>query len=187
MKVASKLEAAANIVVIVAAVTCAAIWIQNYRQGGQSSRQAKVYSPGQTIPSIDGLPLADVDSSFVLYVSSSCHFCTESMEFYRNMMEARNSSGARIQVAVLAREPLDSLKAYLGKNGFRPDRMISLAVDTPVELSLTPAMLQVYRTGKVERSWTGKLTDSAERQVLRILESAKHALLEAPSAPAVVQ
>lgn len=119
------------------------------------------YTAGEQAPAIAGVSYAGAKRTAVLFVRSSCHFCTESMAFYRSL-------AAQHRVVAISSEPLENLGTYLSEN----DLAVPRATVTQREwskLSGTPTIVVVDGAGKVVQSWLGSLSQAQERDVMASL------------------
>jgi hypothetical protein len=122
-------------------------------------------APGDHLEPIAGLDLARSPRTLVMAVQSSCHFCSESMAFYREL-SLNKSAGVRL-VVVAPDEPA-AAKAYVDANRFTPDAILS--ADLPsIRVTGTPTLLLVNPAGVIERVWMGKLSAAREKEVRDVL------------------
>jgi len=167
-----KLETLTNVAILFTAVFCIVTWTRAFlATPAAPSDGSAYYSPGEGIPPIDGVNFSNGATNLVLIVSSTCRFCTESMPFYRRVVESRNSSGARVQLVVLGQESRASLLEYLASHAFVADVVISVGGNSGLKVNRTPAILQTDGSGRILRTWNGRLSTSAEEAVLRAAAS----------------
>jgi peroxiredoxin len=117
-------------------------------------------SPGKQIPGLSSVVWKD--RNILLFVRSTCRFCTESMSFYRDLSAQVHDSGVRF-IAV-ADEPQDVTVQYLRSYGVAPDEVISASGRTTGVL-MTPALAIVDKRGSVIQSWVGKIPPEKEPNV----------------------
>lgn len=87
---------------------------------GQFTGSGSVIGPltkGDPVPMIESVRYRESRATVVLFLSSQCRFCTESMAFYRGLKKAIEDDGANVQMVALSAEPLATLTAYLEQNG----------------------------------------------------------------------
>ncbi len=125
------------------------------------ARACPKFDVGDAVPAIAGLPYEAADRTVVLFVRSTCHYCTESAPCYRELVKG----GAKL--VAISLEPKTSLDDYLRAQGLAIE---SATVDRTAwpKLSGTPTMIVVDRTGHVVASWLGMLP-AAEQQRARSL------------------
>lgn len=101
----------------------------------------------------------------VLIVNSGCHFCQESMPFYRRMAALRKDGAIRLIATSM--EPDVSLQQYLTTSNLAVDAAVQYKISLPVRG--TPTLLVTDNKGRVQRSWLGQLTADQEKEVLAFL------------------
>jgi hypothetical protein len=118
--------------------------------------------------------LPDVDwkagrQTLVLALSASCHFCSDSAPFYRELAEKRGDT--RI-IAVLP-QPASGGKVYLKKHAVPVDEVRQIQLGS-LGVSGTPTLLLVNSSGVVTDSWVGKLGTEKETEVLNKVQAANN-------------
>jgi hypothetical protein len=119
-------------------------------------------APGDQLQPIAGVDLTKSQRTLVMAIQSSCHFCTESMTFYR---ELSRQKGASTRLVVVAPDDPAAAKQYVASHGFSPDAIATS--DLPaMNVAGTPTLLLVNPSGVIERVWMGKLTPAREKEVM---------------------
>jgi hypothetical protein len=120
------------------------------------------YAQGDVFGSVEGLDFREVPSTAILFLQSTCKFCTDSMPFYRRLSEIPR----RGRLVVMGTESRERLEAYLAAHQFKPDRVI---VVTPQATKVrgTPTILVVDTNGVVVEAWGGQLDSARELAVFR--------------------
>jgi hypothetical protein len=166
----TRLDKAANIAVIVAAMFTVVVYARAWLTASPPPRTAPAgYTVGEVLPPLDGVSYAASDRSLILFVSSGCHFCTESMPFYGTLVSTRNARNAHVALIALSRESPGDLQHYLAAHGVTLDRAISTAGRTDLKFLGTPTMVLVDRKGAIQQVWVGALQPDQQQQVLRML------------------
>ena len=131
-----------------------------------------------TAPTVVGrevkLPGADWQSapvSVLLQISSTCHFCNDSMPFYRKMMAARQASGAKIPVIVASADAVPVMQQHLADRQVSVDKVLHSRLDGIG--AVTPTVYIVDSKGMIRRVFTGELDSSGQRELLSIVERGK--------------
>jgi thioredoxin-related protein len=163
----SKLDTVANVAIILVCILAAVILIRNnffpQRPAGPGPEAKK----GETFAELRQVLPAGADRALVLAVSPTCHFCNESMPFYKQLMDQRNQKGSGVKViaAVSQAGAKTDEENNFKSHGVQPDSVV--AVDfQKIKVPGTPTLLLVDNQGKVLDVWVGKLDDSREREVL---------------------
>lgn len=132
----------------------------------QTASVRPVESPGN----LGKIALPGVNSSnspvLVLAISTTCHFCTESAPFYRDL--AKSHPGIKL-VAILP-QPVEAGKQYLQGLGITTDQVLQARLDS-INVSGTPTLLLVSHDGSVLRRWVGLLPKEGEADVWDALKS----------------
>ncbi|MFN2597666.1 MAG: peroxiredoxin family protein [Pyrinomonadaceae bacterium] len=113
---------------------------------------------------IPGVDWAGSGQTLVLAVSDSCHFCSESADFYRRLAQEKAWPGSVRLIAVLPQE-VDRGREYLDKLGVSVDQ-VEQAQLSSIGVRGTPTLLLIDSTGSLKTSWVGKLTPDKEGEVL---------------------
>lgn len=128
-----------------------------------ASRPAgQTYEPGETVPAIAGVDYGASKRTAVLFVRSTCHYCTESMPFYQSLVKG----GARI--VAISGEPIESLDIYLHEHGLFIERATVERTSWP-KLQGTPTLLIVDDAGRVVRSIVGMVAERDQQGVRDLL------------------
>lgn len=133
---------------------------------------------GYPAPSIVGrevnLPGADWQSapfSVLLQISSTCHFCDESMPFYRQLLTARQSQAAKMPVIVASQDAVAVLRKHLEDRQVAVNKVLHSRLDSFG--TGTPTVYIVDSKGMVRRVFIGKLDPSGEKELLSIVAQGK--------------
>lgn len=106
--------------------------------------------PGDTValPDID---FAGAPRTVLVFVSSNCRYCTESMPFYRRLTGLRKAP-----IIVVGYQPADVLRAYVNSQGVFPDAVVS-ATPSTLAVSGSPTVIIVDSSRRVVAVWRGLL------------------------------
>ena len=156
------LDAAVNVLL---ALTCVVVlakygyewWLATHLR---PSTAMHAFRPGERIPGLSGTTRND--RNLVIFASSACHFCTDSMPFYQGLSKQAHDAGLRL-IAV-GTEPRDVLANYFRSHSVTPDDVLSASPET-THVVATPTIAIVDKAGIVLHSWVGRLSAEAEGQV----------------------
>ena len=113
---------------------------------------------------------AGTSRALVVAVSPTCHFCNESMPFYKQLLEQRNQKSSPVKF--IAAVPSDEVKAEEAQKfataGATPDGLVKLDF-AAVKVPGTPTLMLVDNRGKVLGVWVGKLEERRQKEVLAAL------------------
>jgi|HubBroStandDraft_1064217.scaffolds.fasta_scaffold366943_1 hypothetical protein len=120
------------------------------------------------------LPGADWQAapiSVLLQLSSTCHFCNESMPFYKQLMAARQAQGGKVPVIVASSDAVAVMRKHLEDEQVIVDKVLHSRLESFA--TGTPTVYIVDSKGLVRRAFIGKLDPSGEKELLSIIERGK--------------
>jgi hypothetical protein len=158
---AKRIEIATNVAILcafllVAALAAKRLWEPSSPKPGAPSIGAKV--------SLHGVDWSTSNQNLVLALSTGCHFCSESADFYQRLVPSAESNGTRV-LAVLP-QPISDGRSYLEKLGVTVSEVVQSPLGA-VDVSGTPTVLLIDGQGKIRKAWVGKLGPEQERQVMK--------------------
>ena len=169
----STLDTVANIAIIIVCAIAAFVLIRqnffnpNQQQAGPRPPEVEV---GEQLDALRQVVPAGSDRAMIVALSPTCHFCTESMPFYKRLVEERNKKGSNTKV--IAAVPREEAKAEEQKTmdsaGVQPDALVALDFQN-IKVPGTPTILLVDNQGKVLDVWVGKQDSSGEEEILEKL------------------
>lgn len=168
----STLDTLANIAIILVCAIAAFVLIRNQffpsqqRMPGAPPQVEK----GESFDQLKAVVPAGTNRALVVAVSPTCHFCNDSMPFYKRLIDERNQKGS--QVKVIAAVPAEEAKAEEAKKfadaGAQPDGMVHVDFSS-IKVPGTPTLLLVDNNGKVLDVWVGKQDEKGEQDILEAL------------------
>lgn len=180
MSLSRKIETTANLATIVVAVLISAAllrahFIPNLAGRAAATVPAAVSAPAsQIVPgkTLDGRALG-VDwarnrSTLVLAISTACHFCKDSLPFYRKLGAARTD----VRLLAVMPQPVAEGRKFLSNSSVRIDDVRQISLNT-LGVTGTPTLLLVNGDGVTTKVWVGKLQTDQESQVLNALGTKK--------------
>lgn len=159
----TKLEAIANVAVIVTAMAVGYVFLEGKVA---SSRKPPSIEVGRRLGEIPGIDWSLHQRTLVLALNTGCHFCEESVPLYQRLAHAQTADGEDLGiVAVFPNDPgmvwLFMAKANLHIRSVVVPSLEGLLVDA------IPTLILVDNQGLVERSWVGALTRSDELELFK--------------------
>ena len=170
---AKRIELISNLAIIIVACLLGAVLVKNYLLGGAIGKSVKETTARAPISNggLTGakLSMPDVDwakngRTLVMVLQSGCHFCTESAPFYQRLAQQRSQQG-NIQLVAVLPQKIDDGKKYLDKLGVAVDEVRQASLNS-IQVSGTPTLLLVDKSGAVTETWVGKLDSNRETEVL---------------------
>jgi hypothetical protein len=169
---ATRLDTASNIATILLACVGVTMLVMRFTQPAAPARPGmpEPYKTGEQLKGISTIDFTKASTTVVLYVRSTCHFCTESMPFYQKLKDAIDSRKTKVQMAVVSFEPLPVTRGYLQQHAIQlGEEEIFQLKEGETRLSGTPTILLVDQKGVVKSSMMGKLPPEKESQLLATL------------------
>jgi thioredoxin-related protein len=171
-----KIEVVANVAIIVTSVICCLVLIKSsllnkssqeisaakVAQAATGNKEVKPPFQSGTKISLPGVDFARNDRTLLMALSTTCHFCSESAEFYKTIAKERSNT-TRL-VAVLP-QPVADGRNYLDKLGVSVDEVIQAQLST-IQVKGTPTLILIDHNGGVIDYWVGKLSDTKEPEVI---------------------
>jgi rhodanese-related sulfurtransferase len=154
----------ANTLSILAALAIAAILVKPLLVSSDALA-AEAVAAGAAAP-IPGVDWSAHDTTVVLALSVTCGYCTASMPFYKDLLEAAVTRDVHV-VAVFPQSGVAG-RAYLETNGVDIKDVRELALDR-LGIQGTPTVMLVRRDGIIGSGWTGKLSATQESEVFEQL------------------
>lgn len=163
-KLSQRVELFANIAIILVAILLGYFLIQRFffQQNPQPQQPPTEIAKGTKIS------LAEVDwqanqKTLLIVLQKGCKFCTESMPFYKTLVEKAKEKGVKL-VAVLPNSREEGSQ-YLRENGVEIQEIKQAQLNS-VNVRGTPTLILVNDNGKVLSSWVGKLPANKEHEVV---------------------
>ena len=171
MKGTRALDAATNVAVVVSAILFVALGIRYFwlTSNPPTPGAAAVYDPGDRVDPIPGLTYGGPERTVLLFLSSTCIYCTESMPFYRFLSERQRDVPRRFRLVAVSKEDDSVMKKYLESNALSVDQIAAVPPEQPFRLRLTPTLVLVDKEGKATQSWVGALSEDNKAEVLRAI------------------
>jgi len=118
--------------------------------------------------SVEGVDWRRNRHSVLLVLSTGCHYCEESVPFYRVLSE--EAQRRQVPVIVVFPEEVNEAEKYLASNRI----VVTTIRQTPLyRLGVhgTPSVLWVDQDGMVQKEWYGMLASGEQQKVLNVLGS----------------
>lgn len=161
IKLTKYLEIATNLAIIVVAIMLGYLLIQKYFLGENKQPQPTEIVKGTKI-SLPNVSWQQNKKTLLLVLQKDCHFCSESMPFYKTLVEKSKEKGIQL-IAVLPNSREESIQ-YLKENGVDIQE-VKQAQISEINVIGTPTLILVNNQGEVENSWIGQLPLEKENEV----------------------
>lgn len=171
MNSSSKTEVLANISTIVVAVLLSVVLVKQFllpqAHPAQPSAGQPVAKGTNLKSSLPGVDWARNGRTFVLAISTQCHFCTDSAPFFQRV---NKEVGKEATLLAVLPQPLSDSHHYLDTLGVHVDDIRQSPLNA-IGVHGTPTLMLVDKTGIVDDVWEGKLRPDQEDQVLTALKN----------------
>lgn len=171
----STLDTVANIAIILVCAIAATVLVR--REFFLRPPEAPHAEKGEQYAQLKAVVPAGSSRALVVAVQPGCHFCNDSMAFYKQILDQRNQKASQVKfvAAVPANDkPADAQKLVsdeaekFASVGAKPDSMVNLDFNA-VKVPGTPTLMLVDNNGKILNVWVGKLDPGGEKEVLKVL------------------
>ncbi len=122
---------------------------------------------GKQIP-LNGPTWRNARYSVVIALTSECHFCHESLSFYRQLAALESKAPGQFQIVAVSPESKEITQKYLADNQVPTDGIESIPLST-ISVSGTPTVFIVDSTGKIRKTFVGKLPEDRQRDLIALI------------------
>jgi len=157
------LDRAANVAVIVAVAVFLFMVFRGDIGRRQSPKDPSQELIGRTI-ALPGVQFSKGQNSLVVAVSTTCHFCKDSLPFYKQLAE---KSRGRLNLVAVLPQPEAEAQKFLQDAGVTATQVVSASLDS-IGVNGTPTVLLVNEEGKVKHAWSGRLDEKGQEDLLAI-------------------
>jgi hypothetical protein len=147
----------------------AAAWREaSHPAANAANARAQDYRIGEALPAFPGVDYAAADRTLLLFVRSTCRFCTASMPFYARIEQAVRRGHERVRLVAVSSDTRDELDGYLHQHAVQVDQTVPVDVEAAGRLKIrgTPTLVLADRQGVVLETWVGLLPGAREPEVI---------------------
>jgi hypothetical protein len=169
--VKSFLERLVNIAIVLVCCFLAWTFITQKRLPFGSSLSAieEARLQGQTLPPLPSYKWGSRSETLVLAIRSGCHFCENSLPFYKHLSELEKSNAFRAHLLAVMPDDKDVASEILQSGGVTVESVFGQPLDS-IKVSGTPTLLLLDAYGRVKKSWVGQLQPRQEEEVIAAAE-----------------
>jgi thioredoxin-related protein len=163
-RAARKIEVGANVAIIIVALAIVVVFARSYK-----SNQSRPHQIGTgTQFGLKDMSGQGNGKSMVLVSSTTCHFCSESAGFYRELVG--HCQRQHVHTVAVFPQPTNAAQSYLADKRVAVDEVRQSSLSN-IEVTGTPTLLLIDKKGIVQSVWVGKLSEDREREILAKLGS----------------
>lgn len=119
---------------------------------------------GDTFPAIEGIKFDATDRTLILALNTGCHFCEESIPFYKRLpLNPSRTAGTQI-VAIFPNKTDEARKFFTAANLEFP--VVGGQDFAKLGIEGTPTLVLLSHDGKVRKVWRGELSLGDQKKVL---------------------
>ncbi|MDT4954917.1 MAG: hypothetical protein QOJ02_3055, partial [Acidobacteriota bacterium] len=155
-KIKSYLEVATNICVMLVSVVVLSSYAWLYFDGKVAQQSTTGLQKGKTILQLPKDIFGNSSNALIIAMNTKCHFCTESVPFY-NKIATRQSGASPVAITAMFPNSADEVGHYAQENGLKMKTVASVDF-IGLNVSATPTIILVDKTGNVINFWIGKLS-----------------------------
>jgi thioredoxin-related protein len=160
----AKLEGIANVVVIVLALVVGFVFLRERLIAPAEVNEVKL---GERLIRLEGWDWGAHDRTLVLVLRKGCHFCEDSIPFYQRLAGNQEQGSTTATIAVFP-DAADAVKEIVKKEGLDVQPLVGVTLDR-LNVSATPTLLLVDKSGTVLNIWVGMLSPKQEVEVMRAM------------------
>ncbi len=180
----NKVEVGANVVVILLAVVIGSVFLKDrFASHGPDPNEVKA---GDQLPGLPAYNWKAHDRTLVLALRNGCHFCEDSMPFYRRLakLEQSNQIGGVHLIAVFPDDP--AIVRQVVETQHLTIEVVAGFELGQVKVQATPTLMLVDEQGRVSKVWFGELPAAQEAELVAAIskppaaQSKQQSFLRAP-------
>jgi hypothetical protein len=169
-----KLEMFVNVGVIVLGAVILFFLVKTYRATQNASRPSLEPHVGDQLPAIPGVNWKANDRTLVLALKKGCHYCEDSMPFYRRLSKLSEQKALKANLVAVFPDPVADVDAVVKAEHLTLQAVPSFPLPS-LKVPGTPAMILADSSGRVLQDWIGLLSDRQEQELINTLQVEKPA------------
>jgi hypothetical protein len=160
----TKLEAIANVIVIVMALAVGGVVLTRYAASYHTPRSV---AAGDHLARFPGLDWSQHRRTLLLVLNTGCHFCQDSVPFYQKLVQARRHDSDGVEVVAVFPNEAEIVRQFTTEENLAIRSVPGVPLDK-LGVNATPTLILVNGEGQVQQSWVGVLTARQEIEVLKL-------------------
>lgn len=170
-KLKSYLEVTTNVAVLLVALAILVTLAWNYFGRRPAPLLQAGFQKGQTFAQVPGIRYDSSPQTLFIAMNTHCHYCAESLPFYKQLADAQRTSSRATHVVVLFPNQETEVMQYVQQNGLDLETIASVDFSA-LNISGTPTLILLDDDGRVLDFWVGKLPQEQEQQVVKAVTGA---------------
>ncbi len=162
------LEMASNVTVLLVAFALLAAIVSN--RGPHSAKRTFATGLQKTRVKLPSIDFDQTPQTLLLVLNTTSDYCQKSLPFYKRLLAQHDIGSQRTRtriVAVFADDEME-VELYKRQKGFAVESVSQINLQA-LNVAVAPTLVLVDSNGRVLDSWVGKLSETDEDQVERLL------------------
>lgn len=157
---------ATNVAVLLVALAVLSTFAWNYFGRSPTPQLQAGFQKGQTFAQVPGVSYGSSPRTLLIAMSTRCHYCAESLPFYKQLVEAQRTSGRETHVVAVFPNQEPEVRQYVQQNRLDLETVAGVDLGT-LNIYGTPTAVLIDDSGKVRDFWLGKLPEDREQQIIK--------------------
>jgi thioredoxin-related protein len=164
-----KTELLVNFGVIVLGAVVLFFLVKTYRATQSNSQTVQGPQVGDQLPAIPGIDWKSNDRTLILALRKGCHYCEESMPFYRRLAQMSQQKKLKANLVAVFPDNDADVTDIVKTQGLFVEIVPGVPLKS-LKVPGTPTIILADSSGRVIQDWVGELTGQQEKQLLDTLE-----------------
>jgi hypothetical protein len=121
---------------------------------------------GDHLPQLAGYPWVSSSHTLVFAVQKGCHFCEDSMPFYRKLADLSKAHKLNARLVMVLPDSAQTAQQMLRDAHVSIQPLAGVALST-LEAGGTPTLILVDSAGKVDDAWVGEQDQNGQASILK--------------------
>jgi hypothetical protein len=172
-----RIETVANVIVIVFAVVVGSVFLKD--RLSSVAPEPNEIKAGEKLANLEGWDWGAHDHTLVLVLRKGCHFCEDSAPFYQRLTSQPLQGGSNSSIVAVFPDPANEVKEVVQSEALGVHAIAGVPLEK-LNISSTPTLLLVDKSGTVLNTWIGVLSPRQELEVMRATTAPSAAGLKSP-------
>jgi len=139
------------------------------RSTAKASSDEPAYMVGERLR-LEGIDFSRASKTLVVFLSSSCQYCIDSIPFYRKLTHDRSHAAGQFQLVIVGIESSERMTGLLRTYQLSADQLVSAPRRT-LRVGAIPTVILTDRRATIRRIWVGQQPGPRQAAILGILRS----------------
>lgn len=154
------LEITANILVLIMAVSLVTFFVHKNYYPQEKSFEAMTLKKGTAFRGLEEVDFSNHPNTLILALSTKCPYCTQSIPFYKRLLETNKNSDDLRLIAIYP-QPQSEIDRYLTEYNLQIKSIPDVKF-LNINMEATPTLVWINSNKEIVRSWQGFLNKEAE-------------------------